>query len=54
MSDMSGFVDRGGVVELTRRGTRLGFRVHVDNARKAGLMISAPLLELAEIVEDGD
>ena len=51
VSDVPAFVDRGGIVELTRRGTRLGFRISVENARSAGLVISAPLLELAEIVE---
>ncbi len=51
VSDLEGFVDRGGIVEVTRRGTRLGFRISVENARSAGLLISAPLLELAEIVD---
>ncbi|MFK7829526.1 MAG: YfiR family protein [Congregibacter sp.] len=51
VSDSAGFANNGGIVELTRRGTRLGFRVNVNNARRAGLTVSAPLLELAEIVE---
>lgn len=51
VSDSEGFASNGGIVELTRRGSRLGFRVNVKNAQRAGLTISAPLLELAEIVE---
>lgn len=51
VSDTDGFAKNGGIIELTRRGARLGFRIHVGNARRAGLVISAPLLELAEIIE---
>lgn len=51
VSDGEGFAENQGIIELTRRGARLGFRINVSNARRAGLLISAPLLELAEIVE---
>lgn len=51
VSDDEGFASSGGILELTRRGSKIGFRVNVNNARRAGLVISAPLLELAEIVK---
>jgi hypothetical protein len=50
ISEIDGFADHGGVIGLVRRGTRLGFQVNLGNARRAGLVVSAPLLELAEVV----
>jgi hypothetical protein len=50
ISEIDGFADNGGVIGIVRRGTRLGFQVNLGSARRAGLLVSAPLLELAEVV----
>jgi len=50
VSDIDAFAERGGIVGITRRGTRFGFRINLESARDAGLMISAPLLELADVI----
>lgn len=42
---------RGGVVTLVRDGTRIGFEVDLDVARRAGLSLSSELLKLARVVE---
>lgn len=53
ISDIEGFAQRGGIVGLIRRGKRLGFQVNVDSAQRAGLVVSAPLLELADVLGQG-
>lgn len=51
VSDSRGFARRGGMIGLVRSGKRLRFEINPRAARQAGLKISAPLLELADIVE---
>lgn len=51
VSDIDHFARRGGIVGLKRRGARLGFEVNLESVKHAGLVISAPLLELADIIE---
>lgn len=51
VSDAEGFAVRGGMVEITRRRNRLGFRINAKSAREAGLTVAAPLLDLATVVE---
>lgn len=53
VSEIEGFAQRGGIVGLIRRGKRLGFQVNVGSARRAGLDVSAPLLELADVIGQG-
>lgn len=53
VSEIEGFAQRGGIVGLIRRGKRLGFQVNVGSARRAGLAVSAPLLELADVIGQG-
>jgi hypothetical protein len=50
VSEIEGFASHGGVIGLVRRGNRLGFQVNLGNARRSGLTVSAPLLELAEVI----
>ncbi len=51
ISDVDGFAEQGGMIELTRGRKRMGFRINLQQATSAGLKIAAPLLELATIVE---
>lgn len=50
VSEIDDFAHHGGVIGLVRRGKRLGFQVNLRNAQRAGLTVSAPLLELAEVI----
>lgn len=52
IGDREGFADRGGVVEIAQRGSRLSFVINIDAARRAALRLAAPLLALATVVED--
>lgn len=50
ISEVDGFVERGGVIGLYRSENKLRFRINVDAARNAGLEISSKLLGLADVV----
>ncbi|NOY45973.1 MAG: YfiR family protein [Deltaproteobacteria bacterium] len=50
VSDIPGFADRGGMIELVKRQGRLRFRIHRGRAAQAGLRFDARLLALAEEV----
>jgi hypothetical protein len=50
ISEIEDFAQQGGIIGLIRRGTRLGFQVNIGSAQRAGLTVSAPLLELAELI----
>ncbi len=49
VSDISGFAQAGGMIELTTR-QRLSFTINLTAARQAGLHLSAQLLQIAERV----
>lgn len=51
ISDAPDFLESGGIIELFDQGDRLGFRVSLENARRANLHISSRLLQLASSVE---
>ncbi|WP_052469925.1 YfiR family protein [Thiolapillus brandeum] len=51
IGDMGEFAEMGGMIELTRGHKRIGFRINLQQADRAGLKIAAPLLDLATIVE---
>lgn len=53
VSDAEGFALRDGIIELVTENNRLRFNINLDNARRAGLRISAGLLQLAASVESG-
>ncbi|MBS3780725.1 MAG: YfiR family protein, partial [Desulfovermiculus sp.] len=47
ISDSSGFIAQGGMIELFKRGSKIRFKVNLRAARAAGLRISSRLLSLA-------
>lgn len=50
VSELTGFADSGGVVELDRRGGRTRFIINLGKARGMGLEINPHLLKLAEVI----
>jgi hypothetical protein len=55
VSDQPGFAQQGGMVELKRRGARMGLVVNLGALESAGLRASSKLLQLSEVVGgDGD
>jgi hypothetical protein len=52
VGDAEGFARRGGMINFTRRGSRLGFEINRSAVRRAGLDLSSQLLKLAELVPD--
>lgn len=50
VSDIDGFAENGGDVELTTVNRRLGFNINQTQAQKAGLKFNASLLDLANEV----
>ena len=52
LGDMDRFADKGGMIQFSRGGRRIGFRINLARARAAGLKLAAPLLQLATIVGD--
>jgi YfiR/HmsC-like len=51
VSDMPRFAKRGGIVELQSRDNRVGFEINVPAYRRAGLVVSSQLLQLATLVD---
>jgi hypothetical protein len=51
ISDIPGFADKGGMIEMKKEKERVVFIVNLKAAFKAKLYISAQLLQLAELVE---
>ena len=47
ISDVPGFIEVGGMVELFREGRKYRFRVNIEAVERAGLEIDARLLALA-------
>ena len=52
VSDQLGFAKDGGMVELKRRGARMGLVVNLGALESVGLKASSKLLQLSEVVED--
>jgi hypothetical protein len=52
VSDMARFARRGGMVELQSRDNRVGFEINVMAYRRAGLVVSSQLLQLATLLND--
>ncbi len=52
VSDVSGFVGRGGIIEFVTYRNRVSFRVDQRQAKASGLRISSKLLGAAAAVED--
>ncbi|WP_457674046.1 YfiR family protein [Thiolapillus sp.] len=51
IGDVEQFAEKGGMIEFVRGRKRIGFRINLQQAMRAGLKIAAPLLELSTIVE---
>lgn len=51
VSDVDTFAEKGGLVNLQKIGDRVNIQINLNSAKQAGLIISARLLALAEIVE---
>ncbi len=52
ISDIRGFAEMGGIVELTLVNSKVGFKVNRSSAKAAELSLAAPLLQLAIIVDE--
>jgi len=46
------FAKRGGMVEIVSSGTRVFFHINLDAAKRAGLIIKAPLLQIATVIRE--
>lgn len=54
VSDIPGFARQGGMVEIVSADDRVGFHINLDAAKRAGLSIKAPLLQIAKVIRNGD
>ena len=54
VSDQPGFALDGGMVELKRRGARMGLVVNLGALESAGLKASSKLLQLSEVVGEAE
>lgn len=54
VSDVDGFCEAGGMVELRRERNHIQLRVNREAAEQSGLRLSSQLLKMAEIVKGGD
>ncbi|MCF6183632.1 MAG: YfiR family protein [Bacteroidales bacterium] len=52
ISDIHGFAKSGGIVEITRRNSRLGFIFNMKSIQQSGLNIAAPLLRMSQRIEE--
>ena len=52
VGDFDGFSYQGGMVNLVPKENRIHVEINIDSTRKAGLEISAKLLNLATIIDD--
>lgn len=53
VSEIPGFAQAGGMVEIVSANDRVGFHINLDAAKRAGLSIKAPLLQIAEVILNG-
>ena len=51
ISDAKNFAEQGGIVGLTRKGSRIRFSINQSSANAAGLTINSQLLGLAKIIK---
>ncbi len=52
VSDIPGFAQMGGMVEIVSTTERVNFHINLDAARRAGLTIKAPLLQIARVIQE--
>jgi hypothetical protein len=53
VGDTEGFVKNGGIVRFAMEGNKIHFRISLEAAKRANLVISSQVLRLAEIVGPG-
>ncbi len=51
LGESASFAENGGMIQLRREGRKFAFVINPNSARRAGLMIAAPLLSMSSIVE---
>jgi len=51
ISDIEDFAEKGGIIQFTS-GKKIGFKINIEQSKNSNLKISAPLLQLAQIVGD--
>lgn len=54
VGDIPQFARRGGMVEIVSAGARVSFHINLDAAKRAGLIIKAPLLQIATVIREPD
>jgi hypothetical protein len=54
VSELSQFVDRGGMIQFLVEDNKVRFRVNLAPAQQAGLMLSSDLLRVAAGIKRGD
>ncbi|MBI5213182.1 MAG: YfiR family protein [Nitrospirae bacterium] len=52
ISDIEGFAEAGGIIELVREDGKVRFKININAARQSQLKVSSKLLKLAHIVGD--
>jgi len=52
ISDIPGFAEKGGMIELNRDNDKIIFRINLEAIKRANLYVSSQLLQMAEIVEN--
>jgi hypothetical protein len=53
ISEIRGFADSGGIIQLYRDRQQIRFKINLSVARERGLNLSSRLLDLAELVDSG-
>jgi hypothetical protein len=53
ISEIGGFLDHGGGIELLREVDKIRFKINMDAVSRAGLELSSRLLNLAVVVQHG-
>lgn len=52
IGDSEDFAKKGGMIRLKKTNNRFGFEINLSSVNRSGLMIAAPLLELATIIKE--
>jgi hypothetical protein len=50
VSDINNFADKGGMIEFAQGEKNIGFTINLESARLAELSISAPLLQISNVI----
>jgi hypothetical protein len=54
VGDTEGFVKSGGIIRFAMEGNKIHFKINLEAAKRANLVISSQVLRLAEIVGPGE